>query len=182
MMQIEDITFSIDTSRIPDWSSRTTGAFNGNASFFLLDLPQVAGGILTGDWLHQVRAGLQRTAGLPQHLSPSLSETWQRRRGTQRRIVRQASRHSCVKKRRHVISHQLIEYSIKMGLSMSIFPVISYLGHSSSMLLSAAAGFERRRKKEDCLFYFCLPWILHNKIAIVRKEYNFVVINFWYNF
>lgn len=80
-MQMEDITFSADTGHILDCSSRTTGAFGGNASFFMLDLPQVAGGILTGDGLHQMRAGLQRTAGLPQQLSPPLSETWQGRGG-----------------------------------------------------------------------------------------------------
>lgn len=75
MMQIEDSTFSADTGHVLDCGSRTTGAFSGNASFLLLDLPQVAGGILTGDGLHQMRAGLLRTAGLPQHLSPPLSET-----------------------------------------------------------------------------------------------------------
>ena len=79
MMQIEDITFSADTGHVLDRRSRTTGAFSGYASSFLLDLPQVAGGILTGDGLYQMGAGLQRTAGLPQHLSPPLSETWQRR-------------------------------------------------------------------------------------------------------
>lgn len=75
ILQIEDITFSADTGHILDCSSRTTGAFSRNASFFLLDLPQVADRILTRDRLHQMRAGLQRTAGLPQQLSPPLPET-----------------------------------------------------------------------------------------------------------
>lgn len=75
MMQMEDITFSADTGHVLDRHSRTTGAFSGYASSFLLDLPQVADGILTGDGLYQMGAGLQRTAGLPQHLSPPLSET-----------------------------------------------------------------------------------------------------------
>lgn len=65
MMQMENVTFSADTGHIPDCSSRTTWAFGGNASFFMLDLPQVAGGILTGDSLHQMRACVQRAAGLP---------------------------------------------------------------------------------------------------------------------
>ncbi len=95
-MQIEDSTFSADTGHVLDCGSRTTGAFSGNASFLLLDLPQVAGGILTGDGLHQMRAGLLRTAGLPQHLSPPLSETWhdreeERREGTEKKGVIEAT-------------------------------------------------------------------------------------------
>lgn len=76
-MQIQDITFSTDTGHILDCSPRTTGALGGYASFFLLDLPLVAGWILTGERLHQMRAGLQRTAGLPQQPSSPLSEAWQ---------------------------------------------------------------------------------------------------------
>lgn len=101
---MKNITFSADTGHIPNSGSGTTGPFGGNASFILLDLPQVAGGILTGDRLDQMRAGLQGTAGLPHHISPPLSETWQWEGvrgqanegvGTQRRIFRRAFWHCC---------------------------------------------------------------------------------------
>ena len=52
MMQIKDITFSADTGHILDCTSRTTGPFSGNAFSLLLNLPQVAGGVLAGNGLY----------------------------------------------------------------------------------------------------------------------------------
>jgi len=74
-LETQDSTFSADTGHILGRRSRTTRVISGNASSCLLDLPQVACRIITGDEIHQMRAGLRRTAGLPQHLSPPLSET-----------------------------------------------------------------------------------------------------------
>ena len=76
MMQI--ITFSADTGQILDYSSRTTGAFHRNASSLVVDLPPGASRILTRDELGQMRASPQSTTSLPQNLSPSFSETWQK--------------------------------------------------------------------------------------------------------
>lgn len=61
---VENFTFAVDTWHILGGSSRTAGATGGEARLFF-SLPQVAGGILTGDEFHQVRASLQRTVGLP---------------------------------------------------------------------------------------------------------------------
>lgn len=72
------ITFSVDTGDVPGSRSGTTGTFGWDARSLLLDLPQVAGGMVAGDGLEQVRAGsLQGGVRLPQHVSPALSETWQ---------------------------------------------------------------------------------------------------------
>lgn len=46
----------------------------------MLDVPRVAGGILTGDGFNQMRTRLCKITGFPQHLSPPLSETWCKQR------------------------------------------------------------------------------------------------------
>lgn len=72
------ITFSVDTGDVPSSRSGAAGTFGCDASFLLPDLPQVAGRMVAGDGLEQVRAAsLQGGVGLPQHVSPPLSETWQ---------------------------------------------------------------------------------------------------------
>lgn len=76
MKNMWNITFSVYTGHILDRSSRTTGVFGGNTSSPLLDLPQVAGRIVTGNELRQMRACPQSATRLPQHFSPPLSETW----------------------------------------------------------------------------------------------------------
>lgn len=76
MKNMWNITFSVDTGHILDRSSRTAGVFGGNTSSLLLDLPQVAGRIVTRNELRQMRACPQSATRLPQHFSPPLSETW----------------------------------------------------------------------------------------------------------
>lgn len=70
------ITFSVDTGDVPSSHSGATGTFGWDALFLLLDLPQVAGRLVAGDGLEQVRAGsLQGGVRFPQHVSPPQSET-----------------------------------------------------------------------------------------------------------